>query len=47
VWLRNSAEGAEQEEDVSASQVTNLLPRFIPGKVFKKALKEVDFEKAD
>ncbi|MBN1453660.1 MAG: HU family DNA-binding protein [Anaerolineales bacterium] len=45
-WLRNSADGAEQAEDVSASQVTNLLPRFIPGKEFKKALYGVDFEKA-
>jgi predicted histone-like DNA-binding protein len=44
-WLRNNAEGAEEMEKVSASQVTNLLPRFIPGKEFKKALKGVDFEK--
>jgi predicted histone-like DNA-binding protein len=44
-WLRNSADGAEQADEVSASQVTGLLPRFIPGKEFKKALKGVDFEK--
>jgi predicted histone-like DNA-binding protein len=44
-WLRNSAEGAEESEKVSASQVTNLLPRFNPGKEFKKALAGVDFEK--
>ena len=44
-WLRNNADGADQQEDVSASQVTNLLPRFIPGVEFKKALKGVDFEK--
>jgi len=29
-WLRNSAEGAEELDKVSAAQVTNLLPRFIP-----------------
>jgi len=44
-WLRNSADGVDQEEEASASQVTNILPRFIPGKEFKKALKGVDFEK--
>jgi predicted histone-like DNA-binding protein len=44
-WLRSNSEGAEQEAKVSASQVTNLLPRFNPGKEFKKALAAVDFEK--
>ena len=45
VWLRYSADGADQQEEVSASQVTGLLPRFNPGVEFKKALKGVDFEK--
>ena len=45
-WLRNTAEGAVEMDKVSASQVTNLLPRFNPGKEFKKALATVDFEKA-
>jgi len=44
-WLRNNAEGATEADQVSASQVTNVLPRFIPGKEFKKALAAVDFEK--
>ena len=44
-WLRNSAEGLEEADKVSVSQVTNLLPRFNPGKEFKKALSGVDFEK--
>jgi len=44
-WLRNTAEGAEEMDKVSANQVTNLLPRFKPGKEFKKALIAVDFEK--
>jgi predicted histone-like DNA-binding protein len=45
-WLRNSADGSEQQENVSASNVTNVLPRFIPGKEFKKALTAIDFEKS-
>jgi predicted histone-like DNA-binding protein len=44
-WLRSSSEGAEEMNKVSASQVTSLLPRFNPGKEFKKALNSVDFEK--
>ena len=44
-WLRSSAEGAEEMEKVSASQVTTLLPRFIPGKEFRKALGSVEFVK--
>jgi len=46
LWLRNTSEGAEEMDKVSASQVTNLLPRFHPGKEFKKALTAVEFEKA-
>ena len=45
-WLRSSAEGADEMYKVNASQVTNLLPRFNPGKEFKKALAAVDFVKA-
>jgi predicted histone-like DNA-binding protein len=44
-WLRSSAEGAEEMEKASASQVTTLLPRFIPGKEFRKALGGVEFVK--
>jgi predicted histone-like DNA-binding protein len=44
-WLRSSTEGAEEMEKVSASQVTTLLPRFIPGKEFRKALGSVEFVK--
>lgn len=44
-WLRSSSEGADEQDKVSASQVTNLLPRFNPGKEFKKALSGVEFEK--
>jgi len=45
-WLRSSSEGADEMDQVSGNQVKNILPRFIPGKEFKKALYGVDFEKA-
>ena len=45
-WLRSSSEGVDEQDKVSASQVTNLLPRFNPGKEFKKALATVDYVKA-
>jgi len=44
-WLRSSSEGAEEMGKVSASQVTSLMPRFNPGKEFKKALSAADFVK--
>jgi predicted histone-like DNA-binding protein len=45
-WLRSSSQGADEMDNVSASQVTSLMPRFNPGKEFKKALVAVDFVKA-
>jgi len=45
-WLRSSSAGAEEMDKVSASQVTSLMPRFNPGKEFKKALTTVDFVKS-
>ena len=44
-WLKNNAEGTETADRVTAQNITNLLPRFNPGKEFKKALATVDFEK--
>ena len=44
-WLRNSAEGASEMQQVTASNITKLQPRFNPGKEFKKALASVDFVK--
>ena len=44
-WLRSSSEGADEMNKVSTSQVTSLLPRFNPGKEFKKALTGVDLVK--
>lgn len=45
-WLKSSSEGAETPEAVRASQINSVLPRFNPGKEFKKVLEAIDFEKA-
>jgi len=45
-WLKNNSEGADTAEAVTAAQITNLLPRFNPGKEFKKVLDAIEFEKA-
>ena len=42
-WLKTTADGAEIADDVNATQITSLLPRFIPGKTFKKALKTIEY----
>lgn len=44
-WLRFSAEGAETPAQVRGDQITTLIPRFMPGKQFKRALNQVKFEK--
>lgn len=45
-WLRSNSEGAETAEAVRASQINGILPRFNPGKEFKKVLDTIEFEKA-
>ena len=44
-WLRSSAEGIEDPAKVRGDQITTLIPRFNPGKRFKRALYRVKFEK--
>ena len=44
-WLRTTSEGAEAVNEVHADQITSILPRFIPGKTFKKVLKTIDYSK--
>ena len=44
-WLRNTAVGADTAEEVRAEQISGILPRFIPGKEFKKALNAIEFGK--
>jgi predicted histone-like DNA-binding protein len=45
-WLKSNSEGADTETAVRSSQINTVLPRFIPGKEFKKVLATVEFEKA-
>jgi len=45
-WLKINAEGAESADVVRGTQVTNVAPRFNPGREFKKALSSVTFTKA-
>jgi predicted histone-like DNA-binding protein len=44
-WLRSSAEGIEDAAKVRGDQITTLIPRFNPGKRFKRALLQVKFER--
>jgi predicted histone-like DNA-binding protein len=44
-WLHFSAQGASAPTEVCGDQITRLLPRFMPGKEFKRVLRTVHFEK--
>jgi predicted histone-like DNA-binding protein len=44
-WLRSSTEGTETAAEVRGNQVLSVLPRFIPGKEFKRMLDSAEFEK--
>jgi len=44
-WLRFSAEDADTPAAVRGDQITTLIPRFMPGKEFKRARDAVKFEK--
>lgn len=45
-WLRTDTEGAETATEVRASNIKGVLPRFTPGREFKKVLDAIQFEKA-
>jgi predicted histone-like DNA-binding protein len=45
-WLKANSRGSDSPDDVDATQIVRLLPRFNPGKEFKRALGTVEFEKA-
>ena len=45
-WLKANAEGVNAAPQVNATQINTLLPRFNPGKEFKKVLNNIEFEKA-
>jgi predicted histone-like DNA-binding protein len=42
-WLKTTADGAETADDVRATQINSILPRFIPGKLFKNQLEQIEF----
>lgn len=44
--VRVKSEGSDTAEEVNATNITNILPRFVPGKDFKKALNNAEFQKA-
>src|SRR5689334_9742073 len=44
-WLRSSAEGVEDIARVRGDLITTLLPRFNPGKRFKRTLATIQFKK--
>lgn len=46
-WLKTTSDGVTSAEEVRASQVTSTLPRFNPGKLFKKVLGGIDFVKGE
>ena len=42
-WLKTTSDGAETPDEVSASQIVSILPRFNPGKKFKDVLKTIEY----
>jgi predicted histone-like DNA-binding protein len=44
-WLRASSEGAATAEEVRADQISIVMPRFNPGKEFKRVLEIIKFNK--
>lgn len=45
-WLRIESDGTETANEVRSSQIQNVLPRFNPGKEFKRVLDSIEFQKA-
>ena len=45
-WLRASSEGTETAEEVRPNQISGVLPRFNPGKEFKRHLDSIEFSKS-
>lgn len=44
-WLKSNSEGVDSAEAVRGGQINTVLPRFIPGREFKKVLDTIEFEK--
>lgn len=45
-WLKTTSDGATTADDVRATQITSILPRFNPGKQFKHTLSGIEYVKA-
>jgi predicted histone-like DNA-binding protein len=43
-WLRSTAEGVEEAAKVRGEQIINLIPRFNPGKRFKRVLNSANLK---
>jgi len=44
-WLRVTSEGVEKPESVRADQIRNVLPRCMPGKLFKRVIDSITFHR--
>ena len=44
-WLKTNTEGAATAEEVRSDQISTVLPRFNPGKQFKRTLDTIEFSK--
>lgn len=44
-WLRTTCDGAATAEEVRADQISSVMPRFNPGKEFKRILDAIKFNK--
>ena len=44
-WLRSTSEGAKRAEDVRGAHIRSLIPRFMPGKRFKRVLDAAKYQK--
>lgn len=44
-WLKSTSEGVEVADNVRSNQITGILPRFNPGKEFRRVLDVAEFEK--
>ena len=45
-WLRIESEGTESSDSVNASQITGTMPRFNPGREFKRAIDQIEFNRS-
>src|SRR5215510_4994164 len=44
-WLKTNTEGVDTAEEVRSDQISTVLPRFNPGKQFKRTLDTIEFSK--